>query len=457
MREISTDWMMTPRAGVKGTTVRLCVLLVALQAIFLGLLVLAQAVPDEPIVAHLLEAVEEGTYASNLEPDNMGGTSSSFTECILVGTGLGRPELGPWERALRMPRIGNCARGPEDLRRLEGGQPVADGEEYFRYWAGWTVISRPVLALWGLEALRRISGAMLVLSGAAAVVLVAKRTTSAYAVGLLLPFLLASNVMATPTSSVDQALSFTVAFLAVASTAWGATYGLQGAALGAALGAAVYSYVEFLIAPAIPWMLSASVAGAVTFAWTARLDRTARAMCVTSLVWPFAFLFTWATRWTLAVLFLGWDHTMDVLRSKVSFRLSGASSSVRDAFGASTNANLQYWLDNISTAWAVLFVATLVVIAMLIVGYRHLGRSGIAALWDAGAPCNVYAAVLRAAAKLLPDPRDQGLPERSRSGGDGAGRRVVHGYRDPAITRAGRDRRDGGSERQLRPTRRARR
>ena len=94
VREISTEWM-TSRAGAKGTIVRLCVLLVVLQAIFLGLLVLAQAVPDDPIVAHLLEAVEDGTYASNLEPDNMGGTSSSFTECVLVGTGLGRPELGP--------------------------------------------------------------------------------------------------------------------------------------------------------------------------------------------------------------------------------------------------------------------------------------------------------------------------------------------------------------------------
>ncbi len=51
---------------------------------------------------------------------------------------------------------------------------------------------------------------------------------------------------------------------------------------------------------------------------------------------------------------------------------------MRDAFGASTNANLQYWLDSISTAWAVLFVATLVVVAMLIVGYRRLGRSGVA-------------------------------------------------------------------------------
>ena len=73
--------------------------MLALQAVFLGLLVLAQAVPDDPIVANLLEAVEDGTYATNSEPDNMGGTSSSFTECVAIGTGLGRPDLGPWERA----------------------------------------------------------------------------------------------------------------------------------------------------------------------------------------------------------------------------------------------------------------------------------------------------------------------------------------------------------------------
>lgn len=377
VREVSTDQTLTPSADVKGFAVRLGVLLIALQAVFLTLLVLAQAVPDDRIVAHLVEAVEDGTYASNSAPDNMGGTSSSFTECIAIGTGLGRPELGIWERALRMPRIGNCAQGPEDLRRLQRGEPVANVEEYFRYWAGWTVVTRPVLALWGLEALRRISGALLVLSGVGAVAMVARRATSAYAIALTAPLLLASNVMATPTSSVEQALSFSVAFVAVASTAWGATRGLQGAALGAAAGAAVYSFIEFLIAPAIPWMLAATVAGAVTFARTFQLDRTARAVFVTSVVWPVAFLFTWATRWTLAVLFLGWDHTMDVVRSKVEFRLGGASGSVRDEFGASTRANLDYWLDHISTAWAVLFTVIIVVAATLIVGYRRLGQSAL--------------------------------------------------------------------------------
>ena len=345
---------------------------------FLGLLVLAQAVPDDRIVANLLEAVEDGTYASNSEPDNMGGTSSSFTECVAIGTGLGRPDLGPWERALRMPRIGNCADGPDDLRRLDRGESIGDVEEYFRYWAGWTVVTRPVLALWGLDALRRISGALLVFTGVGALLVVGRRTTPAYAVGLIIPFVLASNVMATPTSSVEQALSFSVAFVSVAATAWGATHGLEGAALGAAAGAAMYIFVEFLIAPAIPWMLSASVAGAVTFARTSRLDHTARAIGVTSVVWPIAFLVTWATRWTLAVLFLGWDHAMEVVRSKVAFRLGGASTSVSNEFGASTRANLDYWLDAISTAWAVVLVVIVVVVATLIVGYRRQGRAGLA-------------------------------------------------------------------------------
>lgn len=232
-----------PEADTRRAVLRLAVVLVTLQAVFLALLVSAQAVPDDPIVDHLLEAVEDGTYPSNLEPDNMGGTSSSFTECITVGTGLGRPELSPWERAIRMPRISNCAEGPDDLRRLQRGESLGDVEEYFRYWAGWTVVTRPVLALWGLEALRRLSGALLVLSGVAALVVVARRTTAAFAVGLILPFLLASNAIATPTSSVEQALSFAAAFASVAATAWGAGHGLRGAALGAIVGAAIYSYI----------------------------------------------------------------------------------------------------------------------------------------------------------------------------------------------------------------------
>ena len=345
---------------------------------FVGLLVVAQAVPDDRIVAHLLEAVEDGTYASNSAPDNMGGTSSSFTECVAIGTGLGRPELGPWERAVRMPRIGNCAEGPDDLRRLERGESLGEVEEYFRYWAGWTVVTRPVLALWGLEALRRISGALLFFSAVGAVVVVARRATPAYAVGLMIPLLVASNVMATPSSSVEQALSFSVAFVSVAVTAWGASHGLEGAALGAAAGAALYIFVEFLIAPAIPWMLSVSVAGAVTFARTAQLDRTARgrrderrlAACVAVHVGD-------ALGAGGAVPRVGsLDgcralEGLDATRWCVEFRAATSSAPRRERTS-------EYWLDTISTAWAVVLVVIVVVVATLIVGYRRLGPAGLA-------------------------------------------------------------------------------
>ena len=73
--------------------------LLVLQCIFFAFLVLAQLVPDGPIVDHLVEAGADGTYGPIGRPDNMGGTSTSFDECVLVGTGLGRPDLNALERA----------------------------------------------------------------------------------------------------------------------------------------------------------------------------------------------------------------------------------------------------------------------------------------------------------------------------------------------------------------------
>ena len=425
----STDGVVASSTDVKRAMVRLAVLLVALQAVFVGLLVVAQAVPDDRIVAHLLEAVEDGTYASNSEPDNMGGTSSSFTECVAIGTGLGRPELGPWERAVRMPRIGNCAEGPDDLRRLERGESLGEVEEYFRYWAGWTVVTRPVLALWGLEALRRISGALLFFSGVGALVVVGRRTTPAYAVGLMVPFLLATNVMATPSSSVEQALSFSVAFVSVAVTAWGASHGLEGAALGAAAGAALYIFVEFLIAPAIPWMLSVAVAGAVTFARTARLDRTARVVAMTSVVWPLAFLFTWATRLGAggAVPRVG---SLDGCRAleglaATRWRVDFREQRLRCLHESEPRVLARHHLDGVGRGAG---------------GdrRRHCGADrripaartgGSRAVRDAGAPRPVRAAVLRAVAQLLADPRDEGVLEHPRGGGRRPRRSTVRGNR----------------------------
>ena len=80
--------------------------------IFFALLVLAQACPGptrSSITSGRLAPM--GPTGRSGGPTTWARTSTSFDECVLVGTGLGRPDLNPLERAARMPRIGNCATG----------------------------------------------------------------------------------------------------------------------------------------------------------------------------------------------------------------------------------------------------------------------------------------------------------------------------------------------------------
>ena len=362
-------------ARVGRTVVEVLAILVVVQLAFFGLLVAAQAVPDGPIVTHLQEAVDEGTYGPTGRPDNMGAESTSFDECVAVGTGLGRPDLNPFERAARMPRIGSCSTGPDDIAALARGDTPDNVTEYFRYWAGWTVISRPVLALWGIDALRRIAGALLVLAAGTFVAVVARRTTSTYALALALPMLLGSNVLATPSTSLNQAISLSAAFLSPILTMIAVPRGWRATLVATAVGAALYNYVDLMLTPAIPWMLATTTTIAVMLLRSERLQPAVQRALAVAIAWPCAFAVTWASRWAIAVVLVGWDEAVTAIRDKVEFRLGGSSASVRDEFGASTQVSLDYWLANISTARAVLVGAGVVTVGALVVAVRRHGAS----------------------------------------------------------------------------------
>jgi hypothetical protein len=389
------------------------VVLVLLQLLFFGLLVAAQAVPDGPIVEHLNEAVADGTYGPTGRPDNMGSESTSFDECVAVGTGLGRPDLDPFERAARMPRIGSCSTGPSDLAALARGDEPGHVTEYFRYWSGWSVLSRPVVALWGIEALRRIAGALLVLSAGAFLVVLARRTTRSHAAALALPVLLGSNVLATPSTSLNQSISLAAAFLTPTLVALGTTRGWRATLVAAAVGAAVYNYVDLMLTPAIPWMLATTTTAAVLFVRSGGIGPGLRRAAGVAVVWPFAFAFTWASRWLLAVVLLGWDHSITVIRDKVEFRLGGSSASVDEWLGASTSTNVDYWLTNVSTAWAVAAGAAVVVVGSLLVAWRRFGPSRLGVFAVLAAPAcfaPVWYELLRNHSQIHPGKAHTSIP-----------------------------------------------
>ena len=348
-------------------------MLLVLQFALFGLLVVGQAVPDRPIVNHLLAAVEDGTYGPNAMIDRMGGVSDTFTECVVVGTGLGAsPEESAFDRAVRMPRIGNCAGGAGDLQAIAEGAVIQDSN-YYKYWAGYTVITRPVLALMGLEGLRIVAGTLMLLAAVGAFLAVRARTTTAVALGLILPLLVGTNLLSTPSTSFSQSISIAFVFLSVLLTAVGSGRSIRLGGYGALLGAALFCYVDLLTTPAVPWAMSAFVLGAVVWFRTDRLRDAFVGVLVGGAVWPAAFGITWVSRWVFGAVFLGFSETFDTVQENVGFRTGGEHEAVSEALGAGTLSNAIYWWRVLPTAELVLIGCLVTVAAGLFLALRRAG------------------------------------------------------------------------------------
>lgn len=348
-------------------------MLLVLQFVLFGLLVVGQAVPDRPIVENLVAAVENGSYGPNSLPDRMGGVSDTFTECVVAGTGLGAPpEESAFSRAVRMPRIANCGGGPEELRAIADGA-VLEENNYYKYWAGYTVLTRPVLALTGIEGLRIVSGTLMLTAVVGAFLAVRARTSTAVALALTLPFVLGTNMLSTPSTSFSQSISIAFAFLSVLLGTLGAARSPRLGYSGAALGAALYSYVDLLTTPAVPWAMTAFAVGAVVWFRSRALRETVVAVVVTGAVWPAAFGITWIARWIFGGAFLGFSETLDVVRDNVGLRLGGEHAAVSQQFGAGVRVNVSYWWNMVPTAELVLAGCVLAAVVALVLALRRGG------------------------------------------------------------------------------------
>ncbi|WP_424348439.1 hypothetical protein [Kocuria sp. CH-021] len=366
-------------------------MLLVLQFALFGLLTLGQAVPDRPVVEHLVAAVEDGTYGPIDTIDRMGTPADTFTECVVAGTGLGAsPEESAFSRAVRMPRLATCGGGPEQLRAISEGAVLTDND-YFKYWAGYTVITRPVLALTGLEGLRIVSGTLMLLALAGAFLAVRAGTSTAVGLALVLPYVVGTNLLSTPSTSFSQSISIAFIFLSVILSALGAARSPRAACAGAALGGALFCFVDLLTTPAVPWAMSAFAVGAVTWFHRRELGATLVAVLLAGAVWPVAFAVTWLARWVFAGAFLGFPATLEVVRRNVGNRTGGDHARVSEAFGAGARVNVSYWWQMVPTSGLVLTGCLLaagvgLALALRRGGFARWGAAAVLALPAAAVP-----------------------------------------------------------------------
>lgn len=351
------------------------------QVVFFGLLVAAEGVPDKVIADQLAVAIKSGTYGPDGMIDRMGGNSDTFTECIVAATGLGHEGENIFVRAAFMPRLGSCTGGAKPILELAQGETLPTGvvSGYYKYWAGYIAITRPVIALFGLTGMRVVAGAMLLFSAILAVVVLGRRTSMWAAAGLLLPLGLASNLMSTPSTSFSQAISITFIFLGIALTAWGAAKSMKWTVFAVGLSAALFCYVDLLTTPAIPWAFCTVVAAAITFAKTRALRPTLITGVTAAAIWIIAFGGTWVSRWIFSAMFLGIRTTYKAILGNIEFRTGGAHANVKHVLFAPTEANWVYWTSHISTAIFVLVASGIVIVLALIMAWRRHGARAVAA------------------------------------------------------------------------------
>lgn len=348
---------------------------VCLQLVFFALLVVAEAVPNHAIVKNLNTAVSQGIYGPISARDRMGGTADTYTECVEVAQGLGPAHMNIFQRAGEMPRIDTCSPGASQIRELASGQslPPQDVGKYYMYWNGYTILTRPVLAWWGLGALRVISGALLVLSGVLALTALARRSHPLVALALAAPLLLSSNVLSEPSTSFSQALSMSVIALGLyLSVIWSAR-GLRWVVIATTLSAALFCYVDLLTIPAVPWALSGTATAMAVYLRRRDIWVAAGHGVVATACWPIAFAATWASRWLIATPFVGWNYAWHSIFHLVGFRTQGAYNGVDPSFGAPSRANFHYWTSHFATAHTVLIVAVVCWFAALIYAVMRHG------------------------------------------------------------------------------------
>ncbi|MBC3762914.1 hypothetical protein ACUN7V_14920 [Quadrisphaera oryzae] len=403
---------------VLGTATRFAVewavALVLLQLVLLAGLIVAQAVPNAPIVDRLAQAVSDGDYGPSYVSDGMGGRADRFTECVELGYGVSSPDdpRSLWFRATGGPRLESCDAGATQVRALAAGAQVLPPATYYRYWNGYALLTRPVLATLGVPGVRMVSGALLAAAGIAAWAALRRRAGPAAACALVLPVAVSTNALAMPALAFTHALALAAIAAGVALTA-AATgsvrlRGWRGAAVGAGGAGALLAYTDLLTTPAMSWSLCAAAAGAVTWGavtwgadtwgadtWgAAPRPRALRPVLLSVLAagaaWPVAYGVTWACRWLIAAAVQG-PGVFTAIRDKSAERLDGASQVVDPSFGAPTAANVTRWLDTAPTAQPLLVAAAVVVVVSLVVAARRGGAERL-----------LLAAVLAAPALLVP-------------------------------------------------------
>ena len=133
---------------------RVVVLLVAAPVVAIVASFVASLVPDRLILDNLMGSVERQEIINVPQVGVSGRGLDVFSDCIALTMGLGDTDGGTSTIWLRSPTLGSCDGAIASLQAYRAGDGLTGGYEYFRYWHGYTVVSRPLVGSIGVTGAR---------------------------------------------------------------------------------------------------------------------------------------------------------------------------------------------------------------------------------------------------------------------------------------------------------------
>lgn len=318
-----------------------------------GLLVLvvgSHLISDEHIADQLIEARDAGEFSrDNWVLTRPGNLEDKFADCFGTSQGLGYDGL--FDSALRSPNLGPCPDANEKLDLYQATGDLSSSWDYFRYWHGYTTISRPSIAALGVKGTRYLLtlliGATLIGGAAMAV----RRTRNLAALALFAP-LAATTDLLWMASSIPTAIGVIAALCGpllvfAAPPPHDEADALRDLALMKRLFVAggIVAFFDLLSVGPISWAFT--VAAVVVSLPTVDItNRRAVALTVSAAgSWILGYGATWASKWFFTSFVVGVEDTWESVRSGVGFRLGGEHQLVESGFAVSSRENLDYWLQ----------------------------------------------------------------------------------------------------------------
>ena len=371
--DVSADTAVTTTTSNKLSGIlRLLATFAILQVAALALVIAAEMVPDRMVADSLLEAIDRGWVTTTHHPiTGLDSRVDRWTECYALTMGLGDPPASNnFQTAIANPQLGKCELSVPALLAYRDGALLQSNFDYYRYWHGYTVVTRPSLAVLGVAGARMLALSLAVTAMIGTTVAVAKNTSMTAAVVLVAPALLTSDFV-----DLGESLPHAIGAAACWGAAWLAWLAIQRrqslmriAAIGVVTGVVAAFFDLMVFIPGTLALISILMVVATWMhGWRGR--QLFGAGVVASVSWFLAFAITWATKWFIAGFVVGFGEVLETVRDQVSFRVDGEFNSVVDVLGEAARLNVSYWVDR-----PLGFLIPIGLVAAVVLAWRALRR-----------------------------------------------------------------------------------